>query len=765
MIKGITTNKTIAVALVFASALLSSCVDDEKDFYDPNYRTPNPLEITAPEEFDGTTVSSAKMKIGVNDEYNGEYYYTVGIYDKNPLFEKANTLSIGVAKKGEPYEVTINYLQGTERVFIQQTDPLGRKEVAYVETSGRNGETLNYDFAQASSTPKSRAAADTRAMERPQYTVYTADDIPADAVEISSSTQIESNGNYKITQEFKGNFILYGVSNAKLFITGKWKFESRQIETGLEIIVLEGGKIEADNMHLVKSSSLEIMRGGKAEIDALQLSNENRVINLGELIVKQTSNNPGLFYNGEGATLTAKEVLSIGGAENYNDGIITAKNIVTTWGAKFVNNCQVNVEEDFRYQEGDLTLNKGAIVARNMFFNNNKIILSNGSMLKAEESINAQSGVTFTGSGENKSLLKSPKIIFTSGITYQGALVIEVDNHPKKEGDWLYKLLNGATMTTYNGSNITISTCGEEANIPTPAPNPTPTQPEDIIIDDDYTYTFAYEDQWPLYGDYDMNDLVVRISDMELEKKKESDYKYIEKLEFECEIMAVGATKNISLALQLPGISPSDIDKIEFDDENDKLNPAQLGIGKFNQNGYLEQGQSMAVIPLFYSAHQVLGGPNVINQINTIKKGHQATSKKFEVKIKFQSRKVSSFTLKDNFDLFIITDGQVGQGRKEIHLKGYAPTNLASTVYYNNNNDRSLDKQSYYTSDENLCWGFLIAQDDDDDDDDDEKDEELWRWPQEYVTITTAYSLFEQWILTGENARSWYKKYDSEKVY
>ncbi len=763
MIKGITTNKAIAVALVLASTLLSSCVDDEKDFYDPNYKTPNPLEITAPEGFDGTTISSAKMKIGVKDEYNGEYYYTVGIYDKNPLFEKANTLSIGVAKKGEPYETSINYLQGTERIFIQQTDPLGRKEVAYVETSGKAGGTLNYDFAQTSSSPKTKAMAATRAMERPQYTVYTVNDIPANAVEITNSTQIETNGNYKITKEFKGNFILNGVSNAKLFITGKWEFESRQLETGLEIIVLEGGKIEAKNMQLTGTSSLEIMRGGKAKIDALQLSNENKVINLGELTLQRTyDENPGLFYNGENAKFTITSYLNIGQSMIYNDGILNAQNLISNSKSKFTNNCQVNVEERFKQEGGELTLNKGAIIAETMYFNGNTITLSNGSMLKATQSITALSNITFIGSGETKSLLKSPKIILDSRIIYKGALVIEVDDHPKEQGAWLYQLLDGATMTTYNGSNITIATCEGETNTPTPAPNPTPSDPEDIIIDDDYTYTFAYEDQWPLYGDYDMNDLVVRISDMELKKKKETDYKYIKELKFECKVMAVGATKNISLALQLLNISPLAIDEIEFDDDDDKLSPLQLGIDKFNQNNYLEQGQNMAVIPLFYSAHQVLGGPNAINQINTIKKGRQAKPKKFEVKIKFKEHSVPSFTVKDNFDLFIITDGQVGQGRKEIHLKGYAPTNLALNVYYNNNNDRSLDKQSYYTSEENLCWGFLIAQDEEDDD---EKDEELWRWPQEYITITTAYSLFKQWILTGENALSWYKKYESDKVY
>ncbi len=39
--------------------------------------------------------------------------------------------------------------------------------------------------------------------------------------------------------------------------------------------------------------------------------------------------------------------------------------------------------------------------------------------------------------------------------------------------------------------------------------------PEDpkfpIIMDDNRNYAYLFEDQWPLYGDYDMNDLVLII--------------------------------------------------------------------------------------------------------------------------------------------------------------------------------------------------------------------------------------------------------------
>ena len=47
--------------------------------------------------------------------------------------------------------------------------------------------------------------------------------------------------------------------------------------------------------------------------------------------------------------------------------------------------------------------------------------------------------------------------------------------------------------------------------------------PEDpkfpIIMDDNRNYAYLFEDQWPLYGDYDMNDLVLIIKERKISIK------------------------------------------------------------------------------------------------------------------------------------------------------------------------------------------------------------------------------------------------------
>lgn len=76
----------IAASILVTAAGISACVDDNKTLYDPEYKTPNPMEeISAPTGFDWSSTHSIKFNVEVNDEFDGQYYYTVEIVDKNPL--------------------------------------------------------------------------------------------------------------------------------------------------------------------------------------------------------------------------------------------------------------------------------------------------------------------------------------------------------------------------------------------------------------------------------------------------------------------------------------------------------------------------------------------------------------------------------------------------------------------------------------------------------------------------------------------------------
>lgn len=99
MKKTILLTSIIAIAIV---RMLSSCVDSEKDLYDPSYQTANPMGdgFAAPDGFDWATTSNIKVTVEVNAPTNDEFYYVVELYDTNPIISSdARLLDKGVAKE------------------------------------------------------------------------------------------------------------------------------------------------------------------------------------------------------------------------------------------------------------------------------------------------------------------------------------------------------------------------------------------------------------------------------------------------------------------------------------------------------------------------------------------------------------------------------------------------------------------------------------------------------------------------------------------
>ena len=108
MKKTILLTSIIAIAIV---SMLSSCVDSEKDLYDPSYQTANPMGdgFAAPDGFDWATTSNIKVTVEVNAPTNDEFYYVVELYDTNPIISSdARLLDKGVAKGNEPYTSEIS---------------------------------------------------------------------------------------------------------------------------------------------------------------------------------------------------------------------------------------------------------------------------------------------------------------------------------------------------------------------------------------------------------------------------------------------------------------------------------------------------------------------------------------------------------------------------------------------------------------------------------------------------------------------------------
>lgn len=621
-------------------------------------------------------------------------------------------------------------------------------------------------------------------------------------------------GNINDNKQYSGIFTLYiesewtppnnMIKNANIIVLkgGKLNISSLKsflIDENSTLTIQAGGSLIGDNLNLttntlmknfgtVKVNSMKdlnsnctlynapkasiVITGNSVDSQGRAVFTKGIISNFGELTIQNgilefnSEDNMRFFYNGERAIINTPTFI-IGGI-GVNDGTINALKISNGNGGNptFTNNCSMYVKETFEL--GSTTtkfiMNKGILaggieddnfIAIPSFKCANSGItfeLNNGSMIKAK--VMTIPGVNIiAGTDGSRSLLKATQSISTGWTTYfKGNLDIEC---PEEEfakdvpsDNPNYVIEKTVNQYTPNGSKTIIVSCGETTEVPDPGTDPKDPQ-FPIEMEDNHEYSYLFEDQWPLYGDYDMNDIV-----MTIKKRKLSTYKNkVKKFELEIELSAVGATKKIGAAIMFDGVLASDItEEVDFDNDDDNDNTL---IKSFNLNNYnIENGQKYAVVPLFDDAHKTLGRNQYI-QINTIS-GHSSNVKKTKTisfSIEFDTPTLSADAFNINkLNVFIITGGN-DTNRREIHVAGYQPTQLADVnMFGGNDDDSSTSAKKYYLSKENLAWGIVVPTN--------------FKWPSEYVNIQTAYKQFNNWVTSGGSGnKNWWNDWDETKVF
>lgn len=782
----------IAIAM---GGILFSCVDSGKDLYDPSYETSNPMGdgFAAPDGFDWSTIKTENVTVEVKDEEGGLYSYLVEIYTEDPLTnENASVLATRTANKENNFKATaaITLLPTQKGIYIKQTDPRGRVEVYLFDVPEDNDNftcKLYYQESAAQNRVLMSRTATTRAVS-PEKPVYTS--IPSEAKEITEmqGTTLLRDASYKITSDYNGTFKFDGYDGeikTKVYVDATWTIPTTfQFQNGIEIIVMDNAKIKASGvMTFIRNSMLTVMDEGNVEAENISFTNgaPAALRNWGNVSVTNTMtlHSGATLYNG--GTITSKDIainsntqiindnkIELEGEFNLpsnfslenngeiygkkmianSDAVITNKNIIIFETISFTNptvnnSCSMEATISFYANGIKLNLTQGYIKAPKMEFQNGVVNLNNGSMLEATTRLDIPPGyATFYGKGENTSMIKSP-IIAGQGFTYDGNLAIESDNHVEKSPHWTnFHVQNGAYITKIGESKVTIEVCTGTKNEGNKGEEPEePKFP--IIVDDTHNYAYLFEDQWPLYGDYDMNDLVMIIKERTISLNKNNK---VEEFKLSIDLAATGATKSIGAAIMLDGVPASAImQPVEFSDNS--------LIKSFNLNSNkIENGQDYAVIPLFDDAHKALGRDRY-EQINTFVNHSNNTNVKnisFTIKL---SNLISPDELNINkLNVFIFVEGN-RNNRKEIHVIGYQPTKLANTDLFGGNNDNSsVSGKKYYISKDNLAWGIMVPTD--------------FKWALEYVNIKTVYSLFTDWVTSGGvKNQEWWKTFDSSKVY
>lgn len=242
--------------------------------------------------------------------------------------------------------------------------------------------------------------------------------------------------------------------------------------------------------------------------------------------------------------------------------------------------------------------------------------------------------------------------------------------------------------------------------------------------------TVLFEDNWPLPGDYDFNDLAAwyKIQVYTEDHEKED----VTGIMLSLRLNGLGGDYPYQLCLQM--------DELDTDDIADIYMPYPDKTGKYE---LLSQGDDPAVLCFDW---EVLKGGNSGKYYNTEKK-YEVPESELD-----KNQMVIMIELKDDEDMedfthdkfnFFIRRKDNGQ---EIHLLGYKPTKVFKESYHSIVSEHiDLDPDRYYGSKKGFVWGIKVPIG--------------IAHAQEGVDFRMAYKFFGDWVTSGgKNHKNWYEE-------
>lgn len=511
-------------------------------------------------------------------------------------------------------------------------------------------------------------------------------------------------------------------------------------------VVLSNGFSANSNCQILNQGTMKVTKN--LTLTSARLDNKGIIetINQGdELIIQMNGKYDAILNNFENATINATSLYRGATINNYGTIVLKTLDSKGDGDNAIYNACTFIVTDKFALSN-TLILDNGSItgareekkwktVKEFTLYNSAKVTLQNNSIILAETLIGGNTGA-FIGKGNTFSMIKATTTKYPGQNTFTG-LVLDLGQEYvykwKESGNGYYPLENSDWQITKENCSLvgddaskhTIETCagiiygGNKGG--------TPTEPEfPIEIAESSVYTFIFEDNWPTYGDFDMNDLVLV---MPYKKIKTNDQGHVIQVEMRIELRAVGASKNLGAGIRFLKL-PSD-QKIE----NIKVNKEKVTF---------EKGQNEATYILFNQAHLALWGNDNYKEngtyINTLpnEKNLKKDTKGFDIFINIpdsENLTADVFNI-NNIDIFAITSPATDKSnRTEVHAAGFKPTQLANTRNFDQGNDKSLTKGQYYVSEDNLAWAVVIPTE--------------FAWPQEHNKISLVYPHFERWVTSG----------------
>ncbi|UJP64521.1 LruC domain-containing protein [Mongoliitalea daihaiensis] len=236
--------------------------------------------------------------------------------------------------------------------------------------------------------------------------------------------------------------------------------------------------------------------------------------------------------------------------------------------------------------------------------------------------------------------------------------------------------------------------------------------------------TFMFEDLWPSFGDYDMNDLVLGFNNREITDGQGR----IKEMQMTFVIRAIGAGIKNGFGIEFP-TNPTNVESVS----GTRLTTGNI---RLNGNG-TEAGQQTAVVIVFDDA--TVNMPSLANVYNG-NQHHLEDTIRVNVVFRFAVDKKDLGI--EPFNAFLFRTGDRGI---EVHLMNGKPTTLATRNYFGTRDDKSnFNSGVFYRSANGLNWALFVPESID--------------YPLERMDFTKGYQRFPEWAQSGGNQhKDWFR--------
>ena len=714
--------KVLFIIVLIVSTGLLSC---EKTATTEIGTVSNMSDLKIPVGFTWESSTDIYFDISITDNRFGDAVHVVSIFDADPALN-GKILSKGSASLKEPFSTKV-YLPNTiKKVYVVKTAPDNTSSTLIVPISGSK---LNI---QLSSTIR-----ESNILSVGENKLAGIDDSP-DCNKGCTQTITKSDNNINAN---KGDVICITGSNITVGFNANGgtiqicgsnvTVQNASLSNDATLIITKTASVSFGNFNM-NGNKTTFINYGTADLSGSfspggSFTNENKFTTKGDFNLNSNSTfaNNGVMVVGQSMNVNTEN-------ESVNSGSLTiGSNFQLNNKSLFVNNCFIWVKENYNHNDGATLKNYSLLkVSAKTTLNGSggELGLYNGAMFSTFD-LTINNKIKAYGTTSLVKVTRTSEInsgIIDGPVQYCDLNGIETNNNAQFK--------NGAKQAC--DVYIAVSNCNTEGNGQAP-PKDTDGDgvmdaldeyPNDITKAYNNYYpssspssgaTVAFEDQWPVKGDYDLNDVVV-------------SYRY--KIVTNAQNKVVQVQGDYTLHATGSGYTTG------FGVEFPILRSTVSGV----TGATLEAGQTNAVIRLFDDIRDEM------LYWNTKPTDPISPPKNYSVTFNVSNGpSINSFGL-GSYNPFI-WNGGLGNGRNhEIHLPGKRPTSLGTTSLFGTGDDNSsVAAARYYVTSTGLPWAIDIPI-------------KTFNYPVEFINITGGYLKFQSWAESGGSQFvDWYSNTES----